>query len=47
VVIYYLAAKGLALALRPVLARGQTNWAFMPVVTLATLAVLALGWLAS
>ena len=47
VVIYYLAAKGLALALGPVLARGRPNWAFMPVVTLATLAVLALGWLAS
>ena len=46
VVIYYLAAKALALALRPVLARGQPSWAFMPVVTLATLAVLAQGWLA-
>jgi hypothetical protein len=47
VAIYYLAAKGLALALGPVLARGRADWAFMPVVTLATLAVLALGWLAS
>ncbi len=39
----YLAAKLLSLVLRPVLARGRAFYPFMPVVTLATLAVLALG----
>ncbi len=44
VVLFYLAAKGLSLVIGPVLARGRGYWPFMPVVTLATLAVLALGW---
>ena len=47
VVIFYLTAKALAVVLGPVLARGRRVYPFMPVVTLATLAVLALGWLAS
>jgi hypothetical protein len=45
VVLFYAVAKVLALALAPVLGRGQSAWPFMPVVTLATLAVLVLGWL--
>jgi hypothetical protein len=45
VVLFYLAAKVIALGLAPLLARGKPFWPFMPVVTLATLAALALGWL--
>ncbi len=45
IVLFYLAAKGLARALGPPLARGRRYWPFMPVVSLATLAVLALGLL--
>jgi hypothetical protein len=41
IVLFYLAAKILALALRPLLARGRPAWPFMPVVSLATLATLA------
>jgi hypothetical protein len=43
IVVFYLIAKGLALVLDPVLARGRPYWPFMPVVSLATLVVLALG----
>jgi hypothetical protein len=46
IVVFYLAAKGIAIALEPVLRKGRPYWPFMPVVTLATLAVLALGLLA-
>jgi hypothetical protein len=45
VVALYGAAKLFALALGPALARGRPSWPFMPVVSLATLAVLALGGL--
>jgi hypothetical protein len=45
VVLFYLAAKGIALVIGPLLARGKPFWPFMPVVTLATLALLVLGWL--
>jgi hypothetical protein len=38
-------AKLFAWGLRPILAGDRRSWPFMPVVTLATLAVLALGWL--
>jgi len=34
----------LALVLGPALKRDQPVWPFMPVVSLATLAILALGW---
>ena len=44
VVLFYAVAKLIALALRPVLARGRPVWPFMPVVSLATLAVVGLGW---
>jgi hypothetical protein len=44
VVVFYGAAKLISLALRPLLARGRPVWPFMPVVSLATLAVVALGW---
>jgi hypothetical protein len=43
VVFFYAAAKILAVVLGPLLARGRSAWPFMPVVSLATLAVLALG----
>jgi hypothetical protein len=43
VVIFYVVAKVLALLLGPLLARGRPSWPFMPVVGLATLAVLAIG----
>ncbi len=46
VVLFYLSAKVLALGLGPLLARGRAYWPFMPVVSLATLAALALGWAA-
>jgi hypothetical protein len=45
VVIFYVVAKLIALAIGPVLAGGRPVWPFMPVVSLATLAVLAFGWL--
>jgi hypothetical protein len=45
-VLYYVIAKGLAMLLGPVLARGRSTWPFMPVVSLATLAVLGLGLMA-
>jgi hypothetical protein len=41
VVLFYLFAK--VLTLGPVLGRGRGPWPFMPVVSLATLAILALG----
>jgi hypothetical protein len=44
VVLFYAIAKLIAVLVRPLLARGQTAWPFMPVVNLATLAILALGW---
>lgn len=37
-------AKLFAWCLRPLLARARRTWPFMPVVTLATLAVLGLNW---
>jgi hypothetical protein len=40
---FFLFARGFDLLLRPMLARGRAFYPFMPVVTLATLAVLALG----
>ena len=43
VVLLYLAAKALALVLGPLLARGRPFYPFMPVVSLATLTVLAVG----
>ena len=45
VVLFYAVARALAVVARPLLARDGSAWPFMPVVTLATLAVLALGWL--
>jgi hypothetical protein len=45
VILFYALARVLAWLARPVLAGGRSVWPFMPVVTLATLAVLALGWL--
>ena len=44
VILFYAVAKLLALVLGPVLMRGRPVWPFMPVVSLATLAILALGW---
>ena len=44
VILFYAVAKLLALGLGPALSRGQPTWPFMPVVSLATLAILALGW---
>ena len=44
VVLFYAVAKLIALLLRPWLARGRSTWPFMPVVSLATLAILALAW---
>ena len=45
VILFYAVAKLLALVLGPVLMRGRPVWPFMPVVSMATLAILALGWL--
>ncbi|MFN4260194.1 MAG: hypothetical protein ACK4RK_12930 [Gemmataceae bacterium] len=45
IVIFYLLAKVLAWIIGPMLARGRNVWPFMPVVSLATLAVLVLGLL--
>jgi hypothetical protein len=49
IVVFYLTAKVLSKVLGPVLRRGRKYYPFMPVVSLATLAVLALGlfWQAS
>jgi len=44
VILFYAFARVLAWLAGPVLAGGRSVWPFMPVVTLATLAVLALGW---
>ncbi|MBI3822490.1 MAG: hypothetical protein HY289_07400 [Planctomycetes bacterium] len=44
VVLFYVAAKLIAMFIGPWLARGKPFWPFMPVVSLATLAVLAFGW---
>ena len=43
VVLFYAIAKLLALVFGPVLGRGRPTWPFMPVVSLATLTILALG----
>jgi hypothetical protein len=45
VVLFYAVARALAVVAGPLLARGRSTWPFMPVVSLATFAVLALGWL--
>ena len=45
IVIFFLSARGFALILEPILARGRTFYPFMPVVMLATLTVLGLGLL--
>ena len=49
IVIFYLLAKLVSLVVRPLLQRGRQPYPFMPVVSLTTLAVLALGliWQAS
>jgi hypothetical protein len=47
VLVFYLTAKVLARFIGPVLARGRRHYAFMPVVSLATLVVLLLGWVVS
>jgi hypothetical protein len=44
IIVFYALARLFAAAAGPLLARGRSVWPFMPVVTLATLAVLALGW---
>jgi len=44
VVLFYGLARVLAAVVGPLLAQGRSVWPFMPVVTLATLSVLALGW---
>ncbi|HVS38297.1 MAG TPA: hypothetical protein VMS17_22255 [Gemmataceae bacterium] len=44
IVLFYAVAKLIASAVRPILARGRSAWPFMPVVSLATLAVVAIGW---
>jgi hypothetical protein len=46
ILVFFAAAKGIAFALEPLLRRGRPYWPFMPVVTLSTLVVLGLGWLA-
>ena len=46
IVIFYLTAKLVSLVVRPLLQRGRPYYAFMPVVSLTTLAVLALGLIA-
>jgi hypothetical protein len=43
IVILYVAAKGIAVVFGPMLGRGRMYYPFMPVVSLATLVVLALG----
>jgi len=44
VVLFYIVAKLIAMLIGPWLARGRPVWPFMPVVSLATLAILALAW---
>jgi hypothetical protein len=44
VVGFYALAKLIALLIGPWLARGRPVWPFMPVVSLATLAILAIAW---
>src|SRR5438034_271475 len=44
VILFYVVAKLIALVIGPWLARGRPVWPFMPVVSLATLAILALAW---
>ena len=44
VILFYALAKLLALVIGPWLARGRPVWPFMPVVSLATLAILAIAW---
>ncbi len=45
IVLFWLVLKVAALGLRPLLARGRAQWPFMPVVSLATVVVFALGFL--
>lgn len=45
IVLFYVMAKVLALVIGPILARGRPHWPFMPVVSIATLAILLLGLL--
>lgn len=45
VVIFYVLSKVLAIIIGPLLARGRPIWPFMPVVSLSTIGILALGWL--
>jgi hypothetical protein len=45
VILFYAVARVLAAVAGPLLAGGRSVWPFMPVVTLATFAVLVLGWL--
>ena len=45
VILFYAVARLLAVVAGPLLARGRSVWPFMPVVSMATLAVLAAGWL--
>jgi hypothetical protein len=44
VLLFYATARILAWLVGPVLSSGRPVWPFMPVVTLATLAVLVIGW---
>jgi hypothetical protein len=45
IVAFFVQAKVIAWIIGPLLRRGRTHWPFMPVVTLATLGTLVLGWL--
>ncbi len=44
IVLFYILAKIIALLVRPLFGAGRPTWPFMPVVSLATLAILALAW---
>jgi hypothetical protein len=44
VILLYAIAKLIALVIGPWLARGRPTWPFMPVVSLATLVILAFAW---
>ena len=44
VILFYAIAKLIALVIGPWLARGRPTWPFMPVVSLATLVILAFAW---
>ena len=44
VILFYAIAKLIALVIGPWLVRGRPAWPFMPVVSLATLVILAFGW---